>query len=106
MRSAFLLLGYTFACMLGCSSAEITTSPDGAVTDTSVGDSATGTGCVKAGGMCGCGGGGCQPGYHPAPRPLLDDCPQPCPTCGGCSQQCCLKDEDAGSDASDAADGG
>ncbi|MEZ4220057.1 MAG: hypothetical protein R3B13_03940 [Polyangiaceae bacterium] len=58
-----------------------------------------GQGCAKAGGMCGCAG-GCNPGYHPAPSPLLSDCPQPCDTCGGCSQECCLPDAtDGGVDA-------
>ncbi|MBK7584773.1 MAG: hypothetical protein IPI67_31865 [Myxococcales bacterium] len=57
-----------------------------------------GEGCAKAGGTCGCAG-GCGPGFHSAPGPLLYDCPQPCDTCGACSQECCLPDvADAGSD--------
>ena len=54
-------------------------------------------GCEAAGGVCGCAG-GCNPGFHPAPSPLLDMCPQPCDGCGACSQWCCLPD-DAGTPA-------
>lgn len=61
---------------------------DGATVDAPEGPSA----CVIAGGVCGCAG-GCSPGYHPAPAPLLDACPQPCDGCGACSQQCCLPDD-------------
>ncbi|MCC7540340.1 MAG: hypothetical protein IT379_29255 [Deltaproteobacteria bacterium] len=63
---------------------------DGAAPDGAIGPS----GCEAAGGTCGCAG-GCGPGFHPAPAPLLDMCPQPCDTCGACSQQCCLPDEEA-----------
>jgi hypothetical protein len=52
--------------------------------------------CAGMGGMCTCAG-GCPSGFHPAPAPLYTSgCPQPCDTCGACSQGCCLPDEDAG----------
>ncbi len=61
---------------------------DAAASDAPEGPSA----CVMAGGTCGCAG-GCAPGFHPAPAPLLDACPQPCDGCGACGQQCCLPDD-------------
>jgi len=84
-----ILLAFVLAA-LGCGSSE----------SQSTSSSGDGTQCVQAGGMCGCAG-GCNPGYHPAAPPLLDQCPQPCDLCGACSQQCCLPDADAGSDAGD-----
>ncbi len=111
MRAALLLVALSL--VLACGSSETTApgptdsaiNPDG-TTDGTVSDGpAPGAGCAKAGGMCGCAG-SCNPGYHPATGALLFDCPQPCPGCGGCGQQCCLKDDDAGADASDAAEAG
>src|SRR5215208_4912984 len=46
-------------------------------------------GCSRGGGQCGCAG-SCQPGFKPAPSPLLFACPQPCDQCGACSMQCCV----------------
>jgi hypothetical protein len=42
--------------------------------------------CVQAGGICEC---SCGAGTSASPS-LLSACPQPCPLCGGCGQQCCL----------------
>src|SRR5205814_3668350 len=45
------------------------------------------------GGTCQCAGGPCPAGTHAS----RGTCPQPCPTCGGCSESCCEPGEvDAG----------
>ncbi len=62
-----------------------------AASDASSDAQVPGESCEKTGGMCGCAG-SCNPGYHPATGTLLMACPQPCDTCGACSQQCCLPD--------------
>jgi hypothetical protein len=57
--------------------------------------------CVQAGGECGC---TCSLGYQSS-RSLSPSCPQPCPTCGACSGNCCLPvAPDSGGDA-DASNG-
>jgi hypothetical protein len=73
--------------LLGCDS-ETDTEAGGSTTLTDAGASSV-TGCVDAGGTCGCAG-SCNEGYAVAPEPLRSQCPQPCAECGGCSQECCL----------------
>lgn len=46
--------------------------------------------CEAAGGNCGC---SCGDPF-PIDAPEHNDCPQPCATCGACSQFCCLPDPD------------
>ena len=52
--------------------------------------------CEGLGGICGCVG-GCAAGTRADPRSSL--CPQPCDTCGGCSQECCLPEDAGAADA-------
>jgi hypothetical protein len=42
--------------------------------------------CVRSGGICEC---SCGPGTAPDSA-RANACPQPCPTCGRCSDQCCM----------------
>ncbi len=101
-----LVLGLAVSLVVACGSSGSggsgtggSTGSGGGTSDAKADSPPPGQGCVQAGGVCGCAG-GCDPGYHLAPAPLTNDCPQPCDTCGGCSQQCCLPNAaEAGSDA-------
>ena len=93
------LIAVAAALCWGCSD-DSGPGTDGSTKDAPV----TSSGCQQAGGICGCSG-GCSTGYHAAPAPLLNQCPQPCANCGACSMQCCLPD-DAGVGAPEAGSGG
>lgn len=92
--SALASLALVVGALAACGS-DSTESAGTSTSTTSTASTSAGTGCVDAGGVCGCAG-SCATGFHPADPPLLTDCPQPCDTCGACSQECCLPDADAG----------
>lgn len=90
----------------GCPARECSTT-DASIGDTSTADTRvdapTGNACQEAGGQCGCAG-GCPTGSRHGNSVEDNACPQPCPTCGACSQWCCIPEP---SDPGDAAtDGG
>ncbi len=95
------VLGLSFACLTACgdsntdaADATVDASSDAKADAPPPGPNT----CVEAGGRCQCAG-GCDRGFLRGSFAEDNACPQPCPTCGGCSQWCCKPDPDAGSDA-------
>lgn len=94
MRLSILLTLATLGCG-GVTSAAGDASPSDATgAEASTGDttSPADTGpnaCLAAGGTCGCAG-SCGAGTRHGTFVQDNACPQPCPTCGGCSMWCCV----------------
>lgn len=77
----------------GTAGAAGTAGAGGVAGSTASGGATGASACARAGGVCEC---SCGNGTS-AVFSLMNSCPQPCPTCGGCGMQCCAPNADAGS---------
>jgi len=91
MRTELLLLVLS----VGCGATTESSTVDASVTDATSDSTAdvirvdSGNACLAAGGSCGCAS-SCSPGTTHGSFAQDNACPQPCPTCGGCSMWCCV----------------